>query len=115
MKVDSALKLVRHNSYTNEKALCKQQDFCNWCEASNEVFRLGNDVQLNSCNSNSYNLKDHLNQTNSSVLSEFTSKPVQENSFNSNSHNSKNHLNQTNVWVHWTDFSSCNSNFGFEV
>ena len=53
-------------------------------------------LQLNSCNSNSCNLKNHLNRTNSLVLSEFTSKPLQENSFNSNSHNSKNHLNRTN-------------------
>ena len=53
-------------------------------------------IQLNSCNSNSCNSKNHLNRTNSLVLSEFTSKPLQENSFNSNSHNSKNHLNRTN-------------------
>ena len=72
-------------------------------------------IQLNSCTSNSCNSKDHLNGTNSSVLSEFTSKPSQENSFNSNSHNSKNHLNRTNAWVPWTYFSSCNSNFGFGV
>ena len=52
-------------------------------------------MQLNSCNSNSCNSKDHLNRTNSSVPSEFTSKPSQENSFNLNSHNSKNHLNRT--------------------
>ena len=57
------------------------------------------ELQLNSCNSNSYNSKDHLNRTNSSVPSEFTSKPLQENSFNSNSHNSKNYLNRTNFWV----------------
>ena len=61
-------------------------------------------IQLNSCNSNSCNSKDHLNRTNSSVLSEFTSKPLQENSFNSNSHNSKNHLNRTNFRVTWTFF-----------
>ena len=48
---------------------------------------------MNSCNSNSCNLKDHLNRTNSLVPSKFTSKPLQENSFNSNSHNSKNHAN----------------------
>ena len=56
-------------------------------------------IQLNPCNSNSYNSKDHLNRTNSSVPSEFTSNPLQENSSNSNSHNSKNHLNQKNFWV----------------
>ena len=55
-------------------------------------------IQLNSCISNSCNSKNHLNRTNSSVLSEFNSKPLQENSFNSNSHNSKNHLNRTNFW-----------------
>ena len=55
-------------------------------------------MQLNSCNSNSCNSKDHLNWTTSSVPSEFTSKPLQENSFNSNSHNSKNYLDQTNFW-----------------
>ena len=72
-------------------------------------------VQLNLCNSNCRNSKDHLTGTNSSVPSEFASKPLQENSFNSNSHNSKNHLNRTNFWVPWTYFSSCNSNFGFEA
>ena len=72
-------------------------------------------LQLNSCNSNSCNLKNHLNRKNSLVLSEFTSKPLQENSFNSNSHNSKNHLNRTNFSVLWTYFSSCNPNFGFGV
>ena len=72
-------------------------------------------LQLNSCNSNSYNSKNHLNRKNSSVLSEFNSNPLQENSFNSDAHNSKNHLNQTNVWVPWTYFSSCNLNFGFGV
>ena len=69
---------------------------------------------MNPYNSNSCNSKN-LNRTNSSVLSEFTSKPLQENSFNSNSHNSKNHLNRTNFCVPWTYFSSCNSNFGFGV
>ena len=53
-------------------------------------------IQLNSCNSNSRNSKDHLNGTNSSVPSEFTGTPLQENSFNSNSHNSKNHLHRIN-------------------
>ena len=72
-------------------------------------------MQLNSCNSYPCNSKHHLKRTNSSVLAEFTSKPLQENSFNSNSHNSKNHLNRTNFWVPWTYFSSCNSNFGFGV
>ena len=52
-------------------------------------------LQLNSCNSNSCNSKDHLNRTNSLVPTEFTSKHLQETSFNSNSHNSKNHLNRT--------------------
>ena len=73
------------------------------------------EIQLNSCNSNSCNSKDHLNRTNSLVPLEFTSKLLQESSFNSNSHNSKNHLNRTNCWVPWTYFSSCNSNFGFGV
>ena len=63
----------------------------------------------------SSNSKNHLNRNKSSVLSEFTSKPLQKNSFNSNSHNSKNHLNRTNFWLPWTYFSSCNSNFGFGV
>ena len=54
-------------------------------------------MQLNSCHSNSSNLKDHLIRTNSSVPSEFTSKLSQENSFNSNSHNLKNRLNRTNL------------------
>ena len=76
-------------------------------------FSLNFKLQLNSCNSNSCNSKDHLNQTNSSVPSEFTSKLLQENSFNSNSHNSKNHVNRTNFGVSWTYFSSCNSNFVF--
>ena len=80
-----------------------------------EDSRLRKNVQLNSCNSNSYNSKDHLNRTNYSVPSEFTSKPLQENSFNSNSHNSKNHLNRTDSWVPWTYFSSCNSNIAFKV
>ena len=40
-------------------------------------------IELNPCNSNFCNSKDHLNRTNSSVPSEFTSKPLQENSFNS--------------------------------
>ena len=72
-------------------------------------------IQLNSCNLNSCNSKNHLNRTNSSVLSEFIRKPLQENSFILNSHNSKNHLNRTNIWVPWTYFSSCNLNFGFGV
>ena len=61
-------------------------------------------AQLNSCNSSCCNSKDHLNQTNSLVLSEFSSKPLQENSFHSNSLNSKNHLNWTNVWLPWLIF-----------
>ena len=76
---------------------------------------INGDVQLNSCNSNSFNSKDHLNRTNYLVPSKFTRKPLQENSFNSNSHNSKNHLNRTNFSVLWTYFSSCNPNFGFGV
>ena len=74
-----------------------------------------NELQLDSCNSNSCNSRDHLNRTNFSVPSEFTNKPLQENSFNLNSHNLKNHLNRTNFWVPWTYFSLCNSNFGFGV
>ena len=72
-------------------------------------------IQLNPCNSNSCNSEDHLNWTNFSVPSEFTSKALQEKSFNSNSHNSKNHLHRTNFWVLRTYFSTCNSNFGFRV
>ena len=72
-------------------------------------------IQLNPCNSNSYNSKDHLNRTNSSVPSEFTSKPLQENSFNSNSYNLKDPLNRTNIWFPWTYSSTCNSNFGLGV
>ena len=72
-------------------------------------------IQLNPCNSNSCDSKDHLNRTNSSVHLEFTSKLLQENSFNWNSHNSRNHLNRTNFGVPWVYFSSCNSNLGFRI
>ena len=44
-------------------------------------------IQLNSCNSNSYNSNNHVNRTNSSVPSDFTSKsqtPIIRNSCNSN-------------------------------
>ena len=72
-------------------------------------------LQLNSCNLNSCNSKDHLNRTNSLVATEFTSKTLQGNSFHSNSHNSKNHLYRTSFWILWTYFSSCKSNFSFRV
>ena len=52
-------------------------------------------VQLNSCNSNSYNSKPHVIRTDSEVPSEFTLKTLQENSYNSNPCNSKNHVNRT--------------------
>ena len=42
-------------------------------------------IQLKPSNSNFCNSENHLNRTNSSVPSEFTSKPLQENSFNLNS------------------------------
>ena len=72
-------------------------------------------IKLNSCNSNSWNSKDHLNRTNSLVPSQFISKPLKESSFDSNSLNSKNRLNGINFWVPWTYFSSCNSNYDFGV
>ena len=61
-------------------------------------------IQPSSCNSNSYNSKNHLNRRNSVVPSEFTSKFFYESSYNSNSHNSKNHLNRTDYLVPWTIF-----------
>ena len=44
-------------------------------------------IQLNPCNSNFCNSKNHLNRTNSSVPSKFTSKALQEKCFNWNSQN----------------------------
>ena len=59
---------------------------------------------MNSCNSDSYNSKNHLNRRNSLVSSEFTRKTLKESSYNSNSNNSKNHLNRTDHLVPWTIF-----------
>ena len=61
-------------------------------------------VQLNSCNSNSYNSNTHLIRTDSVVPSEFTLKTLQENSYNSNPCNSKNHVNRTDFPVQWRNF-----------
>ena len=102
---------------TSTSQLLYRSNHLTLSEHKNENFQSINkiSIQLNSCNSNSCNLKYHLNQTNSLVSSEFTSKHLHENSFNSNSRNPKNYLNRTFHWVPWTYFSSCNSNFGFEV
>ena len=62
-------------------------------------------LQLNSCNSNSYNSKTHIIRTDSVVPSEFTLKTLQENSYNSNPCNSKNHVNRTYFSVLWRNFN----------
>ena len=64
----------------------------------------GLNIQLNPCNSNSYNSKNHQNRRNSLVPSEFASKPLKERPQNLNSHNSKNNLNRTDYLVPWTIF-----------
>ena len=104
----------RSLSYRNQPTDLQRKSM-NWFLYDRGLHQKRVNIQLNSCNSNCYNSKDHLNRTNSLVLSEFTSKPLQENSFHSNSHYSKNHLIRTNVWVPWSYFSSCNSNFGLGV
>ena len=91
--IKSRLVLTIYSNWINGDSILAKY-FARWYEAVPML-----EIQFNSCNSNSYNSKEHLNRTNSSVPSEFTSKPLQENSFNSNSHNSKNHLN-------WTNFGS---------
>ena len=92
---------TKHNREKATKFLREDLKISKEKNQKNKVFRLLQYlvIQFNSCNSNPCNLKDHLNWTNSSVPSKFTSKPLQENSFSLNSHNSKNHLN-------WTNFES---------
>ena len=60
--------------------------------------------QLNSCNSDSCNSRNHLNRRNCLVPSGFTSKTLKESSYNSKFYNSKNHLNRTDHFVPWTIF-----------
>ena len=61
-------------------------------------------IQLNSCNSNSYNSKTNIIRTDSLVPSEFTLKTLQENSYYSNPCNSKNYVNRTYISVPWRNF-----------
>ena len=69
------------------------------------IYLMHGSLQLNSCDSNSYNSKNNLNRRNCLVPSEFISTPLQESSYYLKSHNSKNHLNAGQF------FLSCNSNF----
>ena len=62
-------------------------------------------LQLNSCNSNSYNSKTHIIRTDFVVPSEFTLKTLQEHSYNSNPCNSKNHVNWTYISVPWRNLN----------